>query len=169
MSDAFIGELRLFAFGHAPRHFMPCDGRLLQVSDAAQLFGVIGARFGGDGRTTFALPDLRGRAPVGVGHGPGLTARTLGETGGMATVALTVAQLPRHAHAVGATPLPANAGPAPDALPARAGAPAYADTAPTVALADTAIAETGEGTPHENRQPFLVIAFHIAVQGEFPS
>ncbi|SEB04765.1 phage tail protein [Rubrimonas cliftonensis] len=169
MTDAFIGEIRPFAFGHAPRDFTPCDGRLLQVSDASQLFAVIGARFGGDGRTTFALPDLRGRAPLGEGRGPGLTARTLGESGGTAAVALTAAQSPRHAHALLATPLPANAGPAADALPARAGARAYAEAVPTVAMADTAIEEAGGGAAHENRQPFLVVAFHIAVQGVFPS
>ena len=162
MSDPFIGGVCLFAAPFGPRGRAGCDGALWPIPKSEALFSLLRVTFGGDGRTPFALPDLRGRSPVHRGQRRGLTARERGDSGGTAAFARTAAQSPHHAQALSTTPPPANAGPA-------AGAPARAEDAPTVAMADVAIAEAGAGAAHENRQPFLVIAFHIAVQGVFPS
>ncbi|MEM9763711.1 MAG: tail fiber protein [Pseudomonadota bacterium] len=168
MDEPFIGEIRPFAFGFAPSGWLPCEGQLLSVSKYSTLFTVVGTRFGGDGHTSFALPDLRGAAPVMAGHGPGLTDRPLGSVGGEAEVTLATDQIASHSHEIATTPLPANSGPAQDALVARASAPAYTDVAPDVAMAADALDANGGGAPHENRQPFLVIGFYIALVGDYP-
>ena len=169
MADQFIGEIRPFAFGLEPRGWAVCDGRLLSVSDHTTLFSVIGTKFGGDGVRNFALPDLRGRAPIGEGRGPGLTERALGSTGGAAEVALSESQIPVHNHPIVVTPLPANSGPAESAIPGRASSAAYADASLSADMSPGAITSSGGGQPHQNRQPYLVISFYIALQGEFPS
>ena len=101
MSEPFIAEIRIFAGNFAPRGWAFCDGQLLPISQNTALFSLIGTTYGGDGRTTFALPDLRGRAPIHAGNGPGLTNRQLGSKAGVETVALSESQMPGHAHAVG--------------------------------------------------------------------
>ncbi|MEL6481936.1 MAG: tail fiber protein [Pseudomonadota bacterium] len=168
MDEPLIGEIRPFAMGLVPRGFAACDGQLLSVNDYSTLFSVIGTRFGGDGVTSFALPDLRGGVPVIAGEGPGLTDRPLGSFGGQTSVSLGADQIPPHSHQLATTPLPATAGPDENAFAARASAPSYVDAPPSVAMAEDALDETGQGAPHENRQPYLVIGFYIAFEGSFP-
>src|SRR5210317_1716351 len=100
MSNAYIGEIRMVGFNFPPRNWALCDGQLLPISSNTALFSLLGTTYGGDGRTTFALPDLRGRAPIHVGQGPDLTNKTLGQKGGVETVLLTVNQLPSYTHTV---------------------------------------------------------------------
>ncbi len=170
MSEPFIAEVRLFAGTFAPRGWADCNGQLLPINQNQALFALLGTTYGGDGRVTFALPNLQGRAAIHAGQGPGLTNRNLGETGGAATSTLTTAQIPAHHHALRGT------------SPATTGTPG-----PTVALAETSggakvyrpagnlvamgapLANAGGGQPHENRQPYLGMRYIIALQGVFPS
>ncbi len=168
MSAPFIGEIRTFAITFVPRGWAECDGRLLPIAPNTALFSLLGTNYGGDGRTTFGLPDLRDRAPMHVGNGPGLTPRRQGDSGGEATVTLTTAQVPAHGHPMTA------AGPANTNDPVGA-APA---TAPTVQqyhapgdptpVAANAIGPTGGSQPHDNVQPSLAVRYFIAVQGIYP-
>jgi microcystin-dependent protein len=168
----FIGEIRAFGFGYAPRGWALCDGQLLPIEQNTALFSVIGTMYGGDGRTTFALPDLRGRAPLHAGHGPGLTPYVPGERIGTATVRLTEREIPAHGHELLASP---DAGelqaPASDRALARStGGFAYrADAAgELVAMDPRAVAASGSGIPHDNMPPVLVVSFCIALQGVYP-
>ncbi len=183
MSDPYLGEIELFAFGFAPNGWAMCAGQLLPIAQNQALFSVLGTTFGGDGIRTFALPDLRGRVPVGQGNGQGLTPRVMGETGGEEAHTLLPAETPPHTH-----PLQALANqstttntdaPGPTVVLAQAtgmdknGNPLamnlYApDTAPAQAMAAAAIGVTG-GAPHPNLMPYLAGNFCIALTGVFPS
>ena len=174
MSSPFIGQIMIFAGNFAPAGWALCDGRLLQISDNDPLFKVIGTSYGGDGTTTFALPDLRGRVPLGQGAGPGLSSYQLGQKVGAETVALTAAQMPSHAHPLNAVNGPGNVNiPASNTLLSGVGGqaasgqyqtPAYAPpSAHPISLAGNAVSSTGDGQPHPNLQPFLVFNFCIAV------
>lgn len=170
MPDTFIGEIRIFAGNFAPRGWALCDGQLLPVSQHTALFSILGTTYGGDGRSTFALPDLQGRAPMHPGRGPGLTARRLGESGGTSTVTLDESQIPGHGHAIRANPNPGDLqGPSEKRVLART-QPGFAwqSGAPDVDLASAAVSETGGGQPHGNLQPYLAMNFIVALQGEFP-
>jgi microcystin-dependent protein len=159
--DPFIGEIRLVPFTFAPQGWALCAGQLLPINGNQALFALIGTNFGGDGRTTFALPDLRGRVPVGMGPSD-----PIGSTGGQETVKLTVAQLPAHAHAVrGHNGASTTKSPA-SAVPATGGAYAPTQNAP---MAAAMLAKTGSGQAHENRQPYQTLNYIIALQGIFPS
>ena len=166
--EPFIAQIMLFGGNFAPRGWAFCDGQLLPISSNSALFSIIGTAYGGDGRTTFALPDLRGRVPMHAGTGPGLTPRQIGQTVGVEGVALTEAQMPAHSHAVNVLNDPANNDrPAGDLL---ARASIYSgSTGSTVALSDQTISATGSGQQHENMQPTLCINYIIALQGIFPS
>ncbi len=171
MADPFLAEIRIVPFNFAPRGWAWCDGQLLPISQNTALFSLLGTNYGGNGTSNFALPDLQGRVPMMPGQGPGLSPRTLGESGGSATVTLTQAELPAHSHALRAGPVTADNDPGPDALlgPAVATMPAYAGaTGATVALAPEAISPAGGGQPHNNLQPFLTCYFVIAMQGIYP-
>lgn len=168
MAEAYIGEIRLFAGDFAPRGWAICDGRLLPIAENAALFSILGTTYGGDGRNTFGLPDLRGRAPMHHGQGPGLTPRVLGEQGGSETVTLLPEQVPRHTHV-----LQASASPATDRAPAErlfavAAEDAYGP-AEGALPAPALVAPAGGGQPHENLQPQLAVTFIIALIGIFPS
>lgn len=177
MSEPFIGEVKLFGFNFAPRGYAFCDGTLIAIAQNTALFSILGTTYGGNGTTTFALPNLTGRAVVGAGQGPGLTPRSLGETGGQATVTLNSTQIPQHTHGLNAAtltpPNPAQNVASPTAQ-AQLGLSApnniYIDpVAPNTALIPSSISATGGTAPHENRQPYLALNFCIAVQGIFPS
>ena len=164
MSSPFIGELRLFGLNFAVRGWALCDGQLLPINSNTALFSLLGTTYGGDGRTTFALPDLRGRVPVHPGTGPGLSPVRLGERGGNQTTTLSVLNMPPHTHPVrGATGgqtsnRPTNA--------YQAAGNSYSTSS------DTAMAPTdsvGSGQSFENRQPFLGVNYQIALVGVFPS
>ncbi len=175
MSEPFIAEIRIFAGTFAPRSWAFCDGQLLPVSQNTALFSLIGTTYGGDGRTTTALPNLQGRAPMQPGRGPGLTARRLGQRTGVETVTLSEAQIPSHSHTVrGRT----GAG-TPDLTPnntASFSRNGFGDklyqTTTTGTLDDLAsgtLSTTGGSQAHTNMQPFLVMNFIIALQGLYPS
>jgi microcystin-dependent protein len=174
MSSPFIGQIMMFGGNFAPAGWAPCDGRLLQISDYDALFKVIGTSYGGDGTATFALPDLRGRVPLGQGAGPGLSSYQLGQKVGAESVALTAAQMPSHGHLVNAVSGPGNVNiPARNTLLSGVGGqaasgqyqtPAYAPpSAHPISLAGSTVSSSGDGQPHPNLQPFLVFNFCIAV------
>ncbi|MBA4175050.1 MAG: phage tail protein [Leptothrix sp. (in: Bacteria)] len=170
MSEPFIGEVRVFAGSFAPRNWAFCDGQLLPIAQNQALFSILGTTYGGDGRTNFALPDLRGRMPTHAGQGPGLTPHTLGERSGQPAVTLTAAQMPSHTHTLRAADGGATTGtPGPGvAMAATAGAKVYRAASNLVATA-APLASTGGAQAHENRQPFLGVNFIIALFGIFPS
>ena len=168
MSDPFVGEIRMFAGNFAPRGYAMCDGQLLAVSQNDALFSLFGTIYGGDGRTTFGLPDLRGSIPIHVGSGPGLSPRQIGSKGGSETETLSVANLPSHEHSQQATSQDANTDDPSGALPAKAAGATY--TSPDGNEVDMqASALTGEGQPHPNVQPFLCVLFIVALVGIYPS
>lgn len=172
-NDPFIGEIAMFAGNFAPRGWALCDGQLLPIAQHNALFAILGTNYGGDGRTTFGLPDLRGRVPMHAGQGPGLARRRLGERGGAEAVTLSEAQLPAHRHrmhvrqAEGDAPTPANKVPAIEGKTDKD----YGDLPdpPTDSFDPACISETGGGQPHDNMPPFSCVNYIIALQGTFPS
>ncbi len=164
--DPFIGEIRLVPFNFAPRGWAICAGQLLPINQNQALFALLGTTYGGDGRTTFALPDLRGRIPIGAGQPPAGSGYPLGATGGQETVALTTRQLPGHAHAVHASSAASTTKNPATAFPAGGGA--YAAQR-NVRMKPAMIGRTGGGEGHENRQPYLSLNYIIALQGIFPA
>lgn len=171
MSDPFVGEIRMFAGNFAPRGWAYCDGQLLAVSENDALFSLLGTIYGGDGRTTFGLPDLRGRIPVHAGSGPGLSPRRLGAKFGSEEVTLTVNQLPSHNHdPVKASPNPGNQ-PSPNGrLVAQSSTvDFYRDDNPLNSLNPAAVTAVGGSESHTNLMPFLCVHFIIALFGIYPS
>lgn len=166
--DAFIGEVRLFPYSFVPTDWAPCDGRVLPIPQYTALFAIVGTTYGGDGRTNFALPNLKGRVVVGAGRGPGLTQRIPGQQGGQATVTLNNAQV-AHAHPVrGYARSSASSVPGPTM--ALAAVAAYAPPGPTNAFAADATSSVG-ATPaaaHNNIMPYQELVFCIALSGIFP-
>ncbi len=168
----FIGEIRSFGFNFAPRSWATCEGQLLPIVQNTALFSILGTTYGGDGRTTFALPDLRGRMPRHSGQGPGLADISLGEVSGTERVTLLQSEMPAHAHGVTASAdLAADASAAGKVLGAkgRGGVDVYAPAGNPVALAPGAVGTAGSSQPHENMQPSLTINYCIALFGIFPS
>ena len=171
MSDPFLGEIKIFGLNFAPRGWAFCNGQLLPIAQNTALFSLLGTFYGGDGRTTFALPNLQGSAPLHQGQGAGLSSRAIGEAGGEAAVTLTGSELPAHPHAArcssvpGLQPSPLNWSP----LPARpTPPPVYSNAAPNVAMNPGALAQAGGSQPHNNLSPYLGLTFCIALQGIFP-
>ncbi len=170
MSEPFVGEIRMFAGNFAPRGWAFCDGQLLAVSQNDALFSLLGTIYGGDGRTTFGLPDLRGRVPIHAGTGPGLSPRRLGAKAGAENVTLTTNQLPSHTHPVQGTSDPADSTDPATRLPAQATTiNLFASSAPTVNFASQAVPNVGGSRSHTNLMPFLCINFIIALFGIYPS
>lgn len=172
MSEPFVGEIRMFAGNFAPRGWAFCDGQLLAVSQNDALFSLLGTIYGGDGRTTFGLPDMRGRIPIHAGFGPGLSERRLGVKGGAEKVTLTVNQLPSHSHATSenATSHKADSTDPTGRIPARApGLDPYADAGPDTNMAASTISSLGGSQAHTNLMPYLCIHFIIALVGIYPS
>lgn len=173
--DAYLGEIRIFSGTYAPKDWMFCEGQLLPISRNTALFSLIGVLYGGDGKVTFALPDLRGRAPLSQGQGPGLTQRSVGEIGGEAGVALTIDEMTAHSHLAGGVPnnggtnSPANAVWAQSSTGGRPPVPTelFASTG-NVQLAPDALAPAGQGAAHNNMQPYLPLRFIICTNGNFP-
>ena len=173
MSEPFLAEIRIFAGNFAPRGWAFCDGQLLPIAENTGLFSLIGTTYGGDGRTTTALPNLQGRSPMHPGRGPGLTARRLGEKVGVETVTLAEAQIPSHSHTARAVNSPAaRGGPTNTRALAESGSgDAYQSntTANLVDLASETLSTTGGSQAHTNLQPYLVLNFIIALVGLYPS
>ena len=163
MTDPFIGEIQLFPFGFAPRGWAQCNGQLLPINQNQALFSLLGTMYGGNGQTTFALPDLRGRVPLGVGSG-----YSQGQRAGEEQHTLIFSETPAHIHQANAssaapfTPSPAGAS------WANTGANNYA-ASPNAQMAGIAVTPAGGGQPHENRSPYLTLNFCIALAGIFPS
>ncbi len=164
--DSFLGEIRLVPFNFAPQGWAFCAGQLLHINQNQALFSLLGTSYGGDGLTTFALPDLRGRVPVGAGQSATGTDYELGSTGGEESIKLTAAQLPAHSHRVRASTGASTTSNPSNGLPANGGA--YTATRNTMMGADM-IGRSGGGRPHDNRQPYVTLNYIIALQGIFPS
>ena len=174
MSEPYIGQIMLFAGNFAPRGWAFCQGQIMAIATNTALFSILGTTYGGNGQTTFALPDLRGRVPVGQGQGPGLSNYVLGEQSGSETVTLIITEVPAHTHLLNCN----NAGPTVDnpnnALPAPlvdssgAQVTGYATTANGL-MAPNAIQPAGGSQPHQNLQPFTVLNYIIALEGIYPS
>lgn len=169
MPSQFVGEIRIFAGDFAPTGWAFCDGQLLPISQNTALFSILGTAYGGNGLSTFALPDLRGRVPMQPGQGPGLTPRNRGQALGTETHTLTLAELAAHTH-----PLRASSGNGNSDAPAGnvmarspAAIPQYAPSFDSVMAVD-AVSSTGGGQPHPNMQPYLTVNFIIALQGVYP-
>ncbi|GAA4712480.1 phage tail protein [Brevibacillus fulvus] len=172
MPEPFLGEIRIFSGNFAPHGWAFCNGQLLLISQNTALFSILGVMYGGDGKTTFALPNLNGRAPMQWGQGPGLQARAIGETGGAATVTLTGSQVPRHSHLAKAGSIANSATPVDSvwANGSRYGEAAYVPSPNgTQTLNAQALNHSGATAPHNNQQPYLATNFIIALQGVFPS
>lgn len=171
MSEPFVGEIRMFAGNFAPRGWAFCDGQLLAVSQNDALFSLLGTIYGGDGRTTFGLPDMRGRIPIHAGHGPGLSNRRLGAKGGEEKVTLTVNQLPSHGHEVSASAASASSGNPSNNVSASTAPTNIYSTALAVpqSMNSAAVSATGGSRSHTNLMPALCIHFIIALVGIYPS
>ena len=168
-ADTLLGEISMFAGNFAPRGWALCNGQFLSISQNSALFSILGTTYGGDGRTTFALPDLRGRVPVGPGRGPGLSDYRLGQRGGSENNVLSVANMPAHTHSVSlGAKEEGNTDDPNGAFVAGNGMTSFGTTS-DITLASATTASEGAGQSVNNRQPFLAISFIIALQGIFPS
>ena len=172
MSEPFLAEIRIFAGNFAPRGWAFCNGQLLQVSQNTALFSLVGTTYGGDGRTTFGLPNLQERAPMHPGRGPGLTSRSLGQKGGQTTVSLTAAQMPSHNHILQGSIQSADSAD-PDGAVLGSSAPLedrqYSTQTQQAAMHPSALGTAGGGQAHNNMPPYLVMNFIIALVGLYPS
>ncbi len=174
MSEPFLGQIMIFGGNFAPRGWAFCNGQLLPIAQNTALFSLLGTTYGGNGQSTFALPDLRGRAPIHFGQGPGLSNYVLGQLGGAESVTLSVAQMPAHTHVLSVSTSNGN-DPSPAAkVLAKAydsntlnNINTYSNGAPDAAL--NGLAATGNGGSHENRPPYLAVNYIIALQGIYPS
>lgn len=165
MAQPYVGEIRMFAGNFAPAGWMFCEGQLLPISENETLFQLIGTTYGGDGQSTFALPDLRGRIPIHQGNG-----FILAETGGVEEVTLTVSQIPAHSHPLlGSSANGTQASPANNVLATSTVVTPYAPETASAAMAATAIGAVGGSQPHTNFQPYLCVDFIISLFGIFPS
>lgn len=165
MAQPYVGEIRLFAGNFAPAGWMLCNGQLLPISENETLFQLIGTNYGGDGQSTFALPDLRGRVPIHQGTG-----FVLAQSGGVENVTLTIQQIPVHSHPLLASADPANSpNPGGNVLGETISTTPYFAGPPAVALAPQSIAPVGGNQPHENLQPYQCINYIISLFGIFPS
>lgn len=175
MSEPFIAQITMFGGNFAPRSWAFCDGQLLAISQNTALFSLVGTTYGGDGRTTFGLPDLRGRFPMHAGNGPGLSQRRLGQKGGVENVTLTANQLAAHSHTAtlkAASTVADAASPAGNYLAqSNDGENNFSSSSSDSSLAAGSVTTdlTGGGQSHTNMPPFLAINFIIALQGIFPS
>ena len=171
--DEYLGTIKAFGFGFAPRGWALCDGSLLAINSYQALFALLGTTFGGNGTTTFALPDLRGRMLIGMGSDPGLQPYEQGQKGGVESVTLTAGQLPSHTHsfALNAYSEPGNVGNPAGASPAATGSldPEYRTSGTVVPMASQQTGSNGSNQAHENRSPYLAINYSICLQGLFPS
>lgn len=170
MSEPFLAEIRVMPYNFAPRGWAQCDGQLMPISQNTALFSLLGTNYGGDGRVTFALPDLGARFAMGTGQGAGLSPRSVGESTGQPYVSLLSTEMPAHGHGLMAGTTPASTSPAGNVMAptATGGGSVYRAPGAAAPMAGGAIGTAGAGQPHENRQPYLALNFCIALQGIFP-
>lgn len=172
MSSPFVAEIRMFGFNFAPTGWAQCNGQLLPISQNTALFSLLGTFYGGDGKSTFALPNLEGSVPLNQGQSPGLSERFLGEASGSSAVTLLVSETPAHAHAVNCNPVAGNL-PNPSnnmwsPLTGRTPPPLYGAGPADTTMSPLAVGVAGGNLPHNNMSPYLVVNFCIALQGVFP-
>lgn len=168
--EQFVGEIRMFGGNYAPLGWAFCNGQLLSIAENDVLFALIGTTYGGDGQTTFALPDLRGRVPIHMGQNPATgTTFNQGQAGGSETVTLTVAQLAAHTHPVQAVTTEGNQSSPANGLWAATVLNPFSEQNPATAMAPNAVSPSGGGQPHDNVMPFQCINFIIATEGMWPS
>ena len=168
--EPLLGQIQAFGFNFAPRGWAFCNGQLLPISQNQALFALLGTTYGGDGRTTFGLPDLRGRVSFAFGSGPGLSNYVIGEKGGAETVTLNTNQIPSHSHTANAANESANSNRPTGNVLASPETNIYRENqAPDTQMHANIIGDTGGGQSHPNIQPFLVINWCIALDGTFPS
>jgi microcystin-dependent protein len=165
--DPFVAEIRMFPFNFAPVGWAFCNGQLLPLSQNTALFSLVGTVYGGNGQTTFALPDLQGSVPMHPGQGPGLSLHDLGESGGTEKVTLLQSEIPAHNHTLSGTTLSALSNNTAANLPARANLYSTNINNP-VQMSPNALALSGGNVPHNNMMPYLTVNFCIAMQGVFP-
>jgi microcystin-dependent protein len=170
MADPFVAEIRIFGFNFAPRGWAFCDGQLLPLSQNTALFSLLGTTYGGNGNSNFALPNLQGRAPMQPGQGPGLSARSLGESGGEENVTLLQSQIPAHQHTLNVVnDIGEDNGPGPTQGLARStGGRLYGASGTLTPMNVSSLSPAGGSQPHNNMQPYLTMNFCIALQGVFP-
>ncbi len=172
MADPFVAEIRIFPFNFPPKGWAFCNGQILPISQNTALFSLLGTTYGGDGKSTFALPNLMGSVPLGQGQGQGLSQRFLGETSGTETVTLLVSEIPFHSHGLMSDNEDEADLDQPDSdrtLARSKGGFAYnSATSPLGMLAPQALPPAGGGLPHNNMMPYLTLNFCIALQGVFP-
>jgi microcystin-dependent protein len=169
MSDQFVAEIRIFGFNFAPTGWAMCNGQILPISQNTALFSLLGTTYGGNGQSTFALPDMQANAPMHPGQGPGLSLHDLGEQAGEEFVTLLESEIPAHTHSWMCSNADANAqGPTANKFAGGIGMAMYATPGAVVQLAPQALAPAGGSLPHNNMMPFLVLNFCIALQGIFP-
>lgn len=173
MSDQFLAEIRIFPFNFPPTGWAFCDGQIMPISQNTALFALLGTTYGGDGKSTFALPDMQGNAPMQPGQGQGLSLRDLGEMSGVESITLLVSEIPAHTHTIRTHNLDFadTQNPTPDADLAKSNQGNCYQTntsANLTTLAFQAMPPTGGGLPHNNMQPYLTLNFCIALQGIFP-
>jgi microcystin-dependent protein len=171
MADPFVAEIRIFPFNFAPKGWAFCDGQILPISQNTALFSLLGTTYGGDGKSTFALPNLQGSAPMHPGQGPGLSLHDLGETGGSETVTLLESEIPSHAHGLMAVSQPGDLADPTGRSVARASTGNPFQTVTNVNMVQMAaqtLAPAGGDQPHNNMMPYLTLNFCIALQGVFP-
>ncbi|GHB58194.1 phage tail protein [Persicitalea jodogahamensis] len=168
--ETFIGTIMLFGFDFAPQGWAKCDGQLLSISQNSALFSLIGTTYGGNGQTTFALPDLRGRVPLGVGQGPGLSVHLKGQTGGTESVTMTAANLPSHTHSLMASTESGNSSDPSGNVLANAGFNdlEYTSAGPNTQMSSRCIGTSGGNIPINNMQPYLAMNYCISLYGIFP-
>jgi microcystin-dependent protein len=169
MSSPFVGEVRLIGFTFAPVGWNFCDGSQQPISQYAALFQLIGTTYGGNGQTTFGLPDLRGRVPVHQGTLNGGGTYVYGQVGGVESVTLTINQIPAHNHAFQANSTATGAGASPNGNTVCAGKEVYRSSTPGTAMNANSLSSVGGNQPHENRQPFLAMNWVIAFEGVYPT
>ena len=170
MADPFVAEIRIFPFNFSPKGWAWCNGQLLPLSQNTALFSLLGTTYGGDGKSTFALPDLQGNAPLHPGQGPGLSLYDLGQQGGSDTVTLLESEIPAHTHQLRAANIQSDVqipGAARSLTRSQPGF-AYIAGSPNATLAPEALAPAGGDQPHNNLMPYLTLYFNIALQGVFP-
>jgi microcystin-dependent protein len=169
MADPFLAEIRMFPFNFPPLGWAKCNGQILPLSQNTALFALLGITYGGNGQSTFALPNLQGSAALQPGQGPGLSNRFLGETGGSQTVTLLVSEIPAHNHALRAAVDPGDSNnPTSNALTRSSNASVYGTTGPVVQMSPLALTPAGADLPHNNMPRYLTLNFCIALQGVFP-
>jgi microcystin-dependent protein len=164
MSTPFMGEIKLVSFNFPPKGWALCNGQQLPINQNQALFSLLGTTYGGNGQTTFALPNLRGRVPIHIGNG-----HTQGEAAGTTAVTINIQQLPTHIHQLNGTNTAASGDDASNAIFAQAGLNAYGAFASPAAMGPAAVGNTGGSQAHNNMMPYLVLNFVIALQGIFPS